>query len=60
MSSVRPRWVLPLRGRWRRTVLWASLLLLLAVAQGLLVLLTVSYESSRAQDQAEAMALEAA
>ena len=60
MTPVRPRWVLPLRGRWRRTLLWASLLLLLAVAQGLLVLLTVSYESSRAQDQAEAMALEAA
>ncbi|MEI8265736.1 MAG: ATP-binding protein [Betaproteobacteria bacterium] len=60
MTPVRPRWVLPLRGRWRRTLLWASLLLLLGVAQGLLLLLTVSYESSRAQDQAEAMALEAA
>lgn len=59
MTPVNPRWVLPLRGRWRRTLLWASLLLLLAVAQGLLVLLTVSYEASRAQDQAEAMALEA-
>jgi signal transduction histidine kinase len=59
MTPVNPRWVLPLRGRWRRTLLWASLLLLLAVAQGLLVLLTVSYEASRAQDHAEAMAPEA-
>ena len=51
---------LALRGRWRRALLWALLLLLLAVAQGLLVVLTVSYEASRAQDQAEAVALEAA
>ena len=43
------------RGRWRRALLWA--LLLLAVAQGLLVMLTVSYEASRAQDQAEALVL---
>ncbi len=58
MSSVRPRWILPLRSRWRRGLLWTSLLL--AVAQGLLVLLTVSYESTRAQDQTEAAALEVA
>ena len=34
--------------------------MLLAVAQGLLLMLTVSYEDSRAQDEAEAAALEAA
>jgi hypothetical protein len=60
MPPVAARLSLALRGRWRRTLLWASLLLLLAVAQGLLVVLTVSYEASRAQDQAEAVALEAA
>lgn len=40
--------------------MWAALLLLLAVVQGLLVMLTVSFESSRAQDEAEAVALEVA
>ena len=60
MPPVAARLSLVLRGRWRRTLLWASLLLLLAVAQGLLVMLTVSYEASRAQDQAESVALEAA
>ena len=40
--------------------MWAALLMLLAVVQGLLVMLTVSFESSRAQDEAEAVALEVA
>lgn len=46
--------------RWRRVLLWAALLGLLAVAQTLLVVLTVQVESSRAQDQAENMAAEVA
>ena len=60
MTRVLRPLTLALRGRWRRGLLWTSLLLLLAVAQGLLVLLTVSYESTRAQDQTEAAALEVA
>jgi two-component system, LuxR family, sensor histidine kinase DctS len=44
----------------RRTALWALLVLLLVVAQTLLVALTVSYESSRSQDDIEAVAAEAA
>ena len=47
--------------RWlRRAPLWAVLLLLLGVAQTLLVVLTLNYETTRAQDQAEAVATEAA
>ena len=60
MPTARTRLSDALRGRWRRTLPWAALILLLAVAQGLLLMLTLSYESSRAQDQAEAVALEAA
>jgi two-component system, LuxR family, sensor histidine kinase DctS len=46
--------------RVRRPLLWGALVGLLLVAQTLLVALTVSYESSRAQDGAEAAASEAA
>jgi two-component system sensor histidine kinase DctS len=46
--------------RLRRALLWAALVLLLLVAQSLLVLLTVRYESTRAQDEAEAVAAEVA
>lgn len=41
-------------------MLWAALVLLLLVAQTLLLALTISYESSRLQDTAETVALEAA
>ena len=44
----------------RRALLWAVLLLLLGVAQTLLVVLTLNYETARAQDEAEAVAAEAA
>jgi len=40
-------------GRWR---LWAALVALLVVAQSLLVALTVQYESTRAQEQADEVA----
>ncbi len=43
----------------RRALLWGALLALLAVAQSLLLVLTVRYEAARAQDGAEAAALEA-
>jgi len=46
--------------RTRRALLWAALVGLLLVAQTLLVALTLSYESSRAQDEADAVAGEAA
>ena len=46
--------------RWRRVLLWGLLLLLLGVAQSLLLALTLSYESSRAQDETEAVLAEAA
>ena len=46
--------------RWRRALLWGSLLALLGVAQTLLVALTVSYESVRAQEEVDAVATEAA
>jgi two-component system sensor histidine kinase DctS len=46
--------------RLRRALLWSLLLALLGVAQTLLVALTVSYESTRAQDDAESAAAEAA
>ncbi|MCU0929180.1 MAG: PAS domain S-box protein [Burkholderiaceae bacterium] len=48
------------RRRLRRAPLWAVLLLLLGIAQTLLVVLTLNYEAARAQDQAEAVATEAA
>jgi len=46
--------------RTRRALLWAVLVLLLVVAQSLLVALTLSYESTRAQDDADSIASEAA
>ena len=46
--------------RPRRALLWGALVGLLLVAQTLLVALTLNYESSRAQDEADAAATEAA
>ena len=46
--------------RLHRAVLWGALLALLGIAQTLLVALTVSYESVRAQDEVDAIATEAA
>ncbi len=52
---------LPARsGRLRRALLWGALLAMLVVAQGLLLALTVNYESSRAQDEVDNMASEGA
>ncbi len=44
--------------RGRRWLLWAALVGLLVVAQSLLLALTLSYETQRAQDQVDALALE--
>jgi len=44
----------------RRFALWVALLALLAVAQSLLVVLTLSYENSRAQQEADDVATDAA
>ncbi|MBA4177166.1 MAG: PAS domain-containing sensor histidine kinase [Leptothrix sp. (in: Bacteria)] len=52
-GPVRPR-------RWRRALLWGALVALLGVAQTLLVALTLSFESSRAQDEADSVAAEVA
>ena len=52
-GAARPR-------RLRRALLWGALVALLLVAQSLLVALTVSYESSRAQDETDAVAAESA
>ena len=46
--------------RWRRAALWGLLIALLAVAQTLLVLLALNYETTRAQDRSEAVAAAAA
>jgi two-component system sensor histidine kinase DctS len=46
--------------RLRRTLLWGALVALLVVAQSLLVVLTVAFESSRSQEQTDAVATEAA
>jgi two-component system, LuxR family, sensor histidine kinase DctS len=46
--------------RLRRTLLWGALVALLLVAQSLLVLLTVAFESSRAQEHTDAVATDAA
>lgn len=46
--------------RWRRALLWATLVALLLIAQSLLVWLTLGYESSRAQEQVDATATAAA
>ena len=44
----------------RRVLLWSAMFLLLLVALGLLVTLTVRHEAGRAQDQVDALAAEAA
>ncbi len=41
---------------WRRALPWAALVALLAVAQSLLVALTLQYETTRGQEQADAVA----
>ena len=46
--------------RMRRALLWGALVALLLVAQSLLVALTISYEASRAQDEADGVAAETA
>jgi len=46
--------------RLRRALLWGALVALLLVAQSLLVALTVNYEASQAQDEADNVAAEAA
>ena len=50
----------PRRRRVRRAVLWGALVLLLLVAQTLLLALTINYESSRLQEEAEGAATEGA
>ncbi|HEX6706897.1 MAG TPA: ATP-binding protein [Albitalea sp.] len=50
-----PAPLVPGSTRRRRALLWVALVALLAVAQSMLVWLTVNYESSRAQDQVEAV-----
>ncbi len=50
----------PRPGRLRRALLWAALLALLGVAQTLLVVLTLNYESGRAQDEADTAAAQTA
>ncbi len=47
-------------GRLRRALPWGALLLLLVVAQGLLLALTLNYASGRAQEEAENVAAERA
>ena len=51
---------LTLQGRLRRAGPWALLLTLLGVAQTLLVVLAVKYESTRAQDETDTLATETA
>jgi two-component system, LuxR family, sensor histidine kinase DctS len=46
--------------RWRRSALWAALVALLVIAQSLLVALTLSHESTRAQDAVDSAAANAA
>lgn len=48
------------RRRWRRALPWAALVALLGVAQSLLVWLTLNYEATRTQDQADTFAAESA
>jgi two-component system, LuxR family, sensor histidine kinase DctS len=51
----------PLRaGRLRRALLWGALLALLGVAQGLLLVLTLNFESTQAQEEAENVAADGA
>ncbi len=42
--------------RWRRASLWGLLIVLLGIAQTLLVLLALNYETTRAQDRTDAVA----
>ncbi len=61
MSDQSPSVSLPPRRRLgRRIALWALLVVLLAVAQSLLVYLTIRYEAVRGQEQADAAAAGAA
>ena len=46
--------------RWRRALLWGALVGLLLVAQSLLVALSLSYESTRAQEHVDQVAAEVA
>jgi two-component system sensor histidine kinase DctS len=46
--------------RLRRALLWGALVALLGVAQTLLVALTINFEASRAQDEADSVATEVA
>ncbi|MDO9072587.1 MAG: ATP-binding protein [Rubrivivax sp.] len=46
--------------RLRRALLWGALVALLGVAQTLLVALTINFEATRAQDEADGVAAEAA
>ena len=50
----------PAAPRSRRALLWGALVLLLLVAQTLLVVLTLEYESQRQQDHSDAVASAAA
>ncbi len=60
-ASTDPAAALPaVRRGPRRAVLWTLLVLLLVVAQSLLVVLTVSYETSRNQEENDAVGAEAA
>lgn len=44
--------------RWRRSLPWVALVTLLLVVQGLLVALTIDYETARAQERVDNMAAE--
>ncbi len=46
--------------RWRRPLLWGALVALLLVAQSMLVALSLSYESTRAQEHVDQVAAEVA
>ncbi len=59
-ASAPPTPSTPFAQRLRRGLPWALLLLLLGVAQTLLLVLTVSYESNRAQEEAESSAAQTA
>ncbi|MCV2351326.1 sensor histidine kinase [Paucibacter sp. Y2R2-4] len=51
---------LPRAWSWRRALLWGALVALLLVAQSLLVALTLSYETARAQEKVDDVAAEVA
>jgi two-component system, LuxR family, sensor histidine kinase DctS len=48
------------RRRWRRPLLWGTLVVLLGVAQSLLLVLSLQYESARVQDAVDSLAAESA